>query len=129
MRKGCITFPSSGDVEDRLAAPTQATSGKQSHVITSSRQIFYATKSCPWQCLAVCCHGIHSHLAMPCCGTWLRSKNQETLSTKAMCPLATHHTGALLCSGFKYQVRIPEGCCLPSGWHKCSCWQCFICDS
>lgn len=51
-------------------------------------------------------------LLMPCWGTWLTSKIQETLSTKAMCPLATHHTGALPCSGLKHQVRIPKGCCL-----------------
>lgn len=59
-----------------------------------------------------------SCLPMPCWGTWLTSKSRETLSIKALCPLAAHRTGALLCSGFKHQVRIPEGCCLPSGWHN-----------
>lgn len=51
----------------------------------------------------LCCHGIHSCLApCPVGGTWLRSKDQETLSTKAMCPLAAQPTGVLLCSGFKH---------------------------
>lgn len=56
-------------------------------------------------------------LPVPCWWTRLRSKNQETLCTKAMCSLAAHHAGPLLCSGFKHQVRIPKRCCLPSGWH------------
>lgn len=57
-------------------------------------------------------------LPMPCSGIWLRSKNQETLSTNPVCPLAEHHTEELLCSGFEHRVRIPKGCCLPFGWHN-----------
>lgn len=109
--------------------PTQPPSGKQNHIISSARRSSQATERCPWQCLARVVMEPADAWPVPCWGTWLRSKNQETLSTKAMCPLATHPAGVLLGSGLKHQVRIPKGCCLPSGWHTCSSWQCFICDS
>lgn len=109
-REAVSYFPQSGEVEDRwgwLPSPTYfrktvTLSPEPGEAFTPHRVVLGSAR------LRVVMESTAA-LPVPCWGTWLRSKNQETLSTKALCPLAAHHNGAPLCSGFKQRSEFQRG--------------------